>query len=148
MFNFFKKKTKEIPPFNELGLSEHKNKYFLRISQWDWINPETIYVVDSNNSRMITLDPWPQLVYLDATGEKTISEFVYEMAGKYGRGEAIPKDLDLTLLETIDLLINEKLIKLADNPETLSYYIDLPIGKQDKEKAKIMMGRDNYIKSK
>lgn len=146
MFHIFKRKSKKLPPFNNLENSEIKDKYFIRQSVWDWLDRDTIQIIDKNAPRMVTMDPWPQIVYLGATGRKTISQFVYEMAGKYGRSQTIPENLDLTVLDTIDRLMNEELIRLSNEQETLPYYIDLPKSKQDKEKAEKMMISDNYIK--
>ena len=65
MFRFFKKK-KELPPFNDLSNSPLKDKYFIRTSRWDWLDDTMIHVVDNNTPRMITMDPWPQLIFLEA----------------------------------------------------------------------------------
>ncbi|MFZ6053047.1 hypothetical protein [Halocola ammonii] len=146
MFDIFKRKSKELPPFNELENSELKDKFFMRLLQWDWIDRDTIHVIDNNAPRMITMDPWPQLVYLGATGQQTITEFVYEMAGKYGKSQTIPENLDLTVLDTIDRLLNENLVRLSNERKALPYYINLPRSKQDKEKAEKLMIIDNYIK--
>ncbi|RKQ49889.1 hypothetical protein BXY85_0891 [Roseivirga pacifica] len=146
MFNIFKKKPKEVPPFHELEKSEQKDQFFKRLSQWDWLDSDTIHVIDRNAPRMITMDPWPQLVFLSAKGQITISEFVYEMVGKYGRSQTVPEELDVIVLDTIDRLINEGLIALLNEQEVLPYYIDLPTSMQEKEKAERLMIRDNFLK--
>ncbi len=82
MFAFFKSRKKNFPPFETLAKSQIKEKYFVRTMQWGWLNETMIHVLDHKNQspRMITMDPWPQQVYLDADGSKTIEEYVYWMA--------------------------------------------------------------------
>ncbi len=146
MFNIFKKKPRVIPPFMDLTYSEIKDKYFVRLAQWDWLDSQMIHVFDNNQPRMITMDPWPQLIYLAADGQMTVSEYVYHMAGNYSKRQSIPEELDSTILEMIDSLLNDNLISLKDKPSVLPYYIDLPVNKQDKEKAKDLMIQDGFIK--
>lgn len=107
MFNIFKKKPKEIPTFENLKNSEIRDSYLVRLARWDWLNRDSIQVIDNNSPGVTTMDPWPQLVYLGATEQKAISDFTYEMAGKYGRNQDIPENLDLTILETIESLQRE-----------------------------------------
>ncbi|MTI19413.1 hypothetical protein E1176_00105 [Fulvivirga sp. RKSG066] len=92
------------------------------------------------------MDPWPQLIYLEANGQSTIYEFVYQMAAKYGRGQEIPNELDITILDMINSLMNDRLIELIDSKKELPYYLDKPIAEQDKEKAHQLMVKDGFIK--
>ncbi|TPE44096.1 hypothetical protein [Pontibacter mangrovi] len=146
MFDFFKKKERELPPFNELKNSEIKDMYFVRLARWDWLNQDMIHVVDNNAPRMITMDPWPQLIYLEADGQKTVSEFVYDMASKYGKEQPIPDELDSTIIQMIKSLLDDKLIELSTKIRKLPYYIDLPQSKQDLNKANKLMIEDGFIK--
>lgn len=146
MFNIFKKKKRELPPFNEIKNSELKDKYFFRTAQWDWLDEEMIHVIDNHAPRMITMDPWPQVIFLEANGQKTIHDFVYEMASKYGRKETVPEELDATIIELINSLLDDKLIEISDESKSLPYYIDLPRSKQDLEKANKLMLSDGFIK--
>lgn len=109
MLNFFKNNKKL--EFNELENYEFKNKYFYRIAEWSWLNNQSISVIDSNKSRVITMDEWPQLVFLEANGDKTIEEFIYVTAAKYKK---VPKELDKVILYQITQLLKEKLINLSD----------------------------------
>lgn len=146
MFGLFKKKERELPPFNELKNSEIKGLYFVRLARWDWLNQDMIHVVDNNAPRMITMDPWPQLIYLEADGQKTVSEFVYDMASKYGKKQPIPEQLDSTIIQMINSLLDDKLIELSTESRKLPYYIDLPQSKQDLNKANKLMKEDGFIK--
>ncbi len=143
MFGLFKKK--ELPPFNELSNSPLKDKFFIRTSRWDWLNESMIHVFDNNAPRMITMDPWPQLIFLAAKGESTVHEFVYEMASQYGR-KPVPEELDLNILELINDLVDDQLIALMDSKKELPYYLDQPIADQDQEKANQLMLWDGFIK--
>jgi hypothetical protein len=146
MFRLFKKKERVLPPFNELRKSDIKDKYFVRLAQWDWLDKSMIHVKDKHRPRMITMDPWPQLVYLEAEGQKTISDFFYDIISQYTKDEPIPDDLDIEILEVIDSLLKERLIELKNERIKLPYYIDLPISKQDLKKAKALMLKDGIIK--
>lgn len=126
MFGLFKKKNQEMPPFNDLNNSAWKGKYFVRLAPWDWLNREMIHVFDLNSPRVITMDPWAQIVYLEADGQKTVHEFVYQMASKYSADEKIPDELDKTILEVMESLLNDKLIELSDTKKDLPEHIKKP----------------------
>lgn len=56
------------------------------------------------------MDPWPQKVFLAATGQKTVTEYIYDVANEY-RGK-IPDLLDETIIHEIETLVREKIIAL------------------------------------
>ena len=117
MFDFFKGKPKAKPKFSILETYENRDKYFYRIAEWFWHNKNEITVVDPNKPRVITLDPWPQLVYLAADGQRTVSQYIDVMANKYS-GQ-IPEELDETIIKQINVLLLEKIIKISDTPQKL-----------------------------
>lgn len=126
MFNLFKRKHKNLPPFEKLESSDIKDKYFVRTMQWAWFNEKMIHVIDSNQPRMITMDPWPQQIYLDADGQKTIKEYVLSMAKMYAKNQ-IPNELDETILDVISNLIKDGgLIELKDSKTNLPENIKEP----------------------
>lgn len=145
MFGLFKKKERDLPEFKALKNSPYKNKYFYRLAQWDWLDHENIHVTDNNAPRMITMDPWPQMIFLDSDGQKTIEEYIFELTGKYGRKQPIPEDLDNEVINLIEKLVNDKLIGLSDTKYELPYYIDLPKNKQNSDKARKLMLEDGFI---
>ncbi|RBL90076.1 hypothetical protein DF182_26760 [Chitinophaga flava] len=110
-FNFFKSSKPVIPVFEALQTSPHKDFYFYRKARWYWLNNDMITIIDSHSPRMITLDPWPQMVFLGATGRLMVSEYINFVASKYK--QKIPADLDVTILLMIDKLVAEKLISLS-----------------------------------
>ena len=79
------------------------------------------------------MDPWVQLVYLEADGQKTIHDFVYQMAAKYGRGEPIPHELDKTILDVMDSLLSDKLVELLDSKKELPERLKKPLSQLKRE---------------
>ncbi|MDA9774320.1 hypothetical protein N9B82_05125 [Saprospiraceae bacterium] len=121
MLNFFKKRSQKLPPFETLRDSSLRDKYFARTMQWGWFTEETIHVFDVGGPvpRMVTMDPWPQQIYLDADGQITIKEYVLWMAGKYSKNQ-VPKELDETILGLIEDLVEDGgLIELRDHKSVL-----------------------------
>ena len=110
-----------------LEKSPIKDKYFARTEKWDWLTKEIIHVFDSKRPRVITMDPWPQIIYLDAVGNKTVKEYIYDFTKKYPKNQ-VPEELADTILEMLYGLVNEeKIIKLDDNPIILDEYLKNPI---------------------
>lgn len=66
---------------------------------------------------MITLDPWPQLIYLHATGKMTVAQYVAFMAEQYKR--EVPAKLDETILYELEQLLRERLVAFAETPTAL-----------------------------
>ena len=62
--------NKKIPSFDYLKDYKSQNLYFRRIASWAWLNNDMIFVMDPNAPRFITLDPWPQKIFLAAEGQK------------------------------------------------------------------------------
>jgi hypothetical protein len=119
--------------FKTLETSELKNKYFYRTKQWDWLNKEMIHVFDAATSpRMVTMDPWPQLVYLAATGDKTVAEYIHHFATLYPKNN-VPPELDKTILDTIvGLYMDNKLIDISDSAVQLDPTILHAVSKEGK----------------
>ena len=85
---------------------------------WGWLNEEQVYLVDPNNPRIITMDPWPQLIFIHADGTKSVKEFIEWLAGEYKR--SIPETLIGDVIELIETLRNdEKTIVLRAEKKTL-----------------------------
>jgi len=148
MFGLFKKKPKVLPNFNYLENYSNRDKYFVRTLQWDWLNETMIHLFDNKSPRMITMDEWPQQIYLDANGQKTIAEYILWMANQFRSGQ-MPENLDKDMIEMIEGLIEDgEMIKLKDEKTKLPYYLDKPKSKQDIDKAYSLMIQDGYIKEK
>lgn len=95
------------------------------MAPWYWISNDMITIVDNHAPRMITLDPWPQMIFLDATGKLTISEYVDFVAYKYKKN--IPIDLDTIILSMINLLLEDKVICLSEVLREPDPYHRLPV---------------------
>jgi len=106
-----------------------KDKYFARTEKWDWLTKEMIHVFDSKSPRVITMDPWPQIVYLDAIGDKTVKEYIHDFSKKYRKNQ-IPEELADTILDMLSGLVKEeKIIELSDIPITLDESLKNPMSK-------------------
>ena len=101
MFNLFKG-NKRYPAFETLKAFDKQYRYFIRTAQWDWVDRESIFVVDPHKPRMLTLDPWPQLVFLSADGQMSVTEYVLYTANAY-KG-VIPENLDETIINELNTL--------------------------------------------
>lgn len=126
MFGLFKSNGRKLPEFKKLKESEIKDQYFYRTASWDWLNEDSIRVLDPKSPRIITMDAWPQLVFLEANGQKTIEDLVLHMAKQYKK---IPNELDEVLLHQIDQLIKEGLIALNGEKVKLNENFAGPIKK-------------------
>lgn len=124
MFNFKLYSKPTIPAFPALAAYEHKNFYFCRVALWNWLDNNRIVVSDPHAPRMITMDPWPQLLFLDATGERTVAEYVDYMAHRYKRDT--PEKLDATIIAELEKLVQSRLLILADSPITIHPTHDQP----------------------
>lgn len=110
-FNFFKTSRPVAPVFEDLKKSPIAGHYFYRAAQWYWLTDDRITINDNHAPRVITLDPWPQMIFLDATDKLTISEYTDYVASKYKK--QIPADLDTVILSTIERLLKERVICLS-----------------------------------
>jgi len=71
-----------------------------------------IAVFDDNAPRVITFDPWPQVIFLEATGHRTITQFVIDMANGYNK--EVPKSLEETIITEIERMVQNNLISLSN----------------------------------
>jgi hypothetical protein len=116
--------------FLKLSESKLKDKYFYRTEPWDWLDDEMIYVMDTKSPRMITMDPWPQQIYLDAKGDLTIEDYIIEFSKLYPKGQ-IPERLDEDMLDVLSGLIDdEKIVQLSNQPVQLEESILNPISEE------------------
>jgi len=124
MFSFFKRKP-NYPSFTALQSFQKKDAYFIRVAQWYWLNDEMITIIDPHNARMLTMDPWPQLVFLAANGQMTVQEYVHYMADKYSG--TIPAELDKTILHELEKLENYRIIQFVNGQQRPESRFELPL---------------------
>ena len=123
MFKFFKKKGK-YPYFRILTSFHRKNFYFLRNAEWASVDAENILVTDPRTLDVLPLSGWSQVVFVSASGEKTIDEFIYFIADRYTG--AIPESLDQVIIFELFDLEKKGLILITDKKQTLAKEFDLP----------------------
>ena len=146
MFGIFKRKPKVLPKFEYLESYLNKDKYFVRTLQWDWLNKREIHLFDNKSPRIITMGEWPQQIYLDADGKRTVSEYILWMANQFGNGK-VPEDLDKSMIQTMEDLIEDgEMLKFIKEKTDLPYYLDGPKSNQDLDRAYKLMVQDGYIK--
>lgn len=125
MFDFFRKHQKdETPEFNSLKSFPYKDKYFYRVAQWDWPTQTEIHIWDPHGPRMITLDDWPQIVFLESDGQRTVAEYVNYMASLYK--SKIPPGLDETIIYQLNSLTELRLIEYSDIKKKVDINFDKP----------------------
>lgn len=117
--------------------------YFSRNATHDMMDDQ-IVAFDRNSPRVITMDPWPQTVFLAADGQHTIREFVQDLAKQYDDGP--PRGLERQVRDAVARLAQEGLIILHENQRELHYYLSTRISEQDRTRAKALMEQDGYIK--
>jgi len=120
--------SNKYPPFATLADYSAKNAYFIRVAQWYWLDNNVIAVIDPHNPRKLSMDPWPQSVFLAADGQKTISEYIYAVADRY-TGE-IPVQLDQIIIEEIEKLLSFRIIMLVDELQDLNPLFKQPVSKK------------------
>ena len=128
MFNLFRS-NKKLPPFPVLKNFPEKDFYFIRAASWMWTSESQIIAIDQHAPRVVTMDPWPQLIFLAAEGQKTIEEYVYFMAEQYiGK---VPAKLDETIITEIQTLLKERMIVLSGTKQRPAPDFDMPKKKDD-----------------
>ncbi|WP_243472769.1 MULTISPECIES: hypothetical protein [Winogradskyella] len=104
MFSFLKKK-RDLPEFDFIKSYSEKEKYFVRTKKWNWLNPEQIALLEKDSDgkiKMTTMDYWHQEMFLDADGQKTISEYLSVLINQFRDSKMeIPSDLDKFMVETL-----------------------------------------------
>jgi hypothetical protein len=124
-------------------MNDISGMYFSRAMCFDHLG-DGIVVVDKNAPRMITMDPWPQLVFRMADGQHTVDELRAHLAGQYEEG--VPPGLFDQIISVVQNLEREGLIQLNDKPVKLPFYLAQPMSQQNAEEARQAMERDGYGK--
>lgn len=132
--NLFNKSKASVPDLNYLPTYSNKDKYFVRLKPWDWLNSKQIFVASKIDDKpaMITMDFWPQEIYLDADGQLTVSELINLAVKQYQDSKMeIPENLDKFIIEELERLVNEsELVEFRDEKTILSVELALPMSQQ------------------
>jgi hypothetical protein len=134
MFNFFRKQ-KEIPNFSIINSYQKKDLYFSRSKKWDWLNDKQIFLADNDSYgkiKMVTLDFWSQEMFLDANGQKTVTEYLTVLINQFQKNKMeIPNDLDAFMIETLESLNNDlNAIEFSDFPLKITPEFDNSLTEQ------------------
>lgn len=90
--------------------------YFSRCTTWHWVD-EKILVIDPNAPRVITMEPWAEIVFVAAQGETTVGNFVSNLENQF-EGDA-PAGLRSQTHEIIGALVHKGVVRLHNAPESL-----------------------------
>jgi hypothetical protein len=119
-----------------------KAKYFIRCMRFESMD-EHIVLIDPKSPRVVTLDPWLEVIYAAADGQSTIQEFIERLKTQYSGGA--PTGLEQQTIALISKMEAEGVIRLVQQPTQLPYYLSIPVAKQDKERALTEMKKDGYV---
>lgn len=100
-------------------------------------------VTDRYEPRIVTLDPWLEVVFAAATGQQTVKQFIDQLRSQYPNGA--PPELDKQTKDFIVKLHEQGIIQLMDKPKPLPYYLNGPKSELDMDKATSLMQADGFI---
>ena len=115
--------------------------YFSRTARFDRMGEKTV-AIDPSAPRMITMDPWPELVFQMADGQHTVAQLRTNLAAQYEKGA--PTGVDEQVDSVVRDLERERLIRLHAQPTTLPFYLAKPVAEQNPEEARKAMERDGF----
>ncbi len=69
---------------------------------------------------MITMDPWPQLVFAAADGQHTVAQLITHLGTQYEGGA--PSGLAEQVEKMVETLVQEGIVRLSDKPVMLPPY--------------------------
>ena len=120
-----------------------KSKYFYRTVVFSK-QGDKVSLVDLHNPNEETppLEPWLGLVVSLADGKHTLQQLIEYLATHYQNQP--PDELEKTLDSVIGRLSQADVVKLADDPFDLPYYLTLSADKLDIDLAKQLMADDGY----
>ena len=128
-------------PTTTTTMSDIGPMYLSRATRFDRMG-DKIVAVDPNAPRMITMDPWPELVFQMADGQHTVAQLRAHLASQYEKGA--PVGLDEQVASIVHDLERERLIRLHSEPVTLPFYLAKPVAEQNPEEARKAMERDGF----
>jgi len=83
---------------------------------------------------MVTLDFWSQEMFLDANGQKTVTEYLTVLINQFQESKMeIPGDLDEFMIETLESLNNDlNAIEFSNSPIKVAPEFENPLNKKPK----------------
>jgi hypothetical protein len=122
---------------------KYKQRYFARCLRYDLLDGHTL-VTDNRSPRVITLDPWLEIIFAAADGQRTAQQLVSELAAQHPDSD--PSALGAQTYRFLVTMEAEGLIRFSDQPLQLPYYLSMPSSQQDRDKAVAEMKKDGSIK--
>jgi hypothetical protein len=122
---------------------KYRDRYFARCLRYDVMGGRVL-VTDNRSPRVITLDPWLEVIFAAADGQRTTQQFITHLEAQYPNGA--PAALAAQTYQFLAKMEAEGLIRFTDQPTRLPYYLSMPSSEQDKERALEEMRKDGFIK--
>lgn len=100
--------------------------------KWSWLNPKEITLLEKGSDgkvKMVTMDYWHQEMFLDADGQKTITEYLDVLIKQFQDSKMeIPYDLDKFMVATLlSLKTDLNAIEFSNSPTEIKTEYKNPI---------------------
>lgn len=118
-------------------------KYFIRAATYDVVDGALV-ITDPNRPRIVTVDPFPEIIFAAATGERTVGEFVDQLREQWG--PEAPQNLSSQVEDQLRRLVDEGLVQVIDAPRKLTAYLARPTSEQDPDEMRRQMLADGFIR--
>lgn len=99
-------------PTHEIG-----ELYLSRAARYTDMKAAGIAVIDPRSPRVMTMDPWPQMIFLMADGEHTVAQLITHLSSQYQGGA--PPGLADQVRDIVLLLEREGVVQLHAQPKLL-----------------------------
>ncbi len=120
-----------------------RQKYLMRVAQFDYFSSGKLYIIDNRVARQVTLEPLEEFVFLRADGGTDVLKLSKELIkNRPGVSELEGKRI---MQQTIDTLVENKILLENSIPTSLPYYLTIPMSLLNKQKALKLMKQDGYL---
>ena len=116
-----------------MAASDRDGKYFARRAAWRFHDASTIDILDGDGKVVRTLDGWQTLVFHEADGSKTVTEFIAWLKEKPEVDEAgRPVDPTQSATQALTALTDDlSIVELTDAPTQLLFEHEYPASDPD-----------------
>jgi hypothetical protein len=118
-------------------------KYFIRNTTYRMLDKRVV-LIERDRPGIVTMDDWPQLIFLSADGEHSVAEFIASLGKQYPKG--MPPELPNQTRRLVRELAAAGYISLISKKKKLPYYLSMPMEQQDIERSKALMEADGFIR--
>jgi hypothetical protein len=116
-------------------------KYVYRWVPWNLIGGKLTLHRDGT---LITLEPWYEQVFLEASGLQTVAQLIARFSSEYAGGP--PAGLEAQVTAIVKDLAARSIVKLSDAPYALPPYLIRPLFDQPPAVYREQMIADGFIK--